>query len=152
MRWSRRVIGIGNEYRSDDGVGLVVARELRARNLEQAQIMECSGDAAVLLEAWEGADMVILIDAIVSGAQPGKIHCFDLAMQMMPMDVAFWSTHGPGLSEAIGLARALGQLPPRVVVYGIEGKNFKAGVGLAPEMRCAVREVVEQVERRLKHM
>jgi len=43
------------------------------------------------------------------------------------------------------LARALGRLPPRLIVYGVEGKAFEAGVGLSPEVKAAVQEVAERV-------
>ena len=56
-----------------------------------------------------------------------------------------FSTHAFGLAEAVELARALGRLPPRLIVYGIEGKSFEAGVGLSPEVGAAVQEVVERV-------
>src|SRR5713226_4196460 len=123
------VIGIGNEYRSDDGVGLVVARELRAKNLPDMLIIECNGDGAALIEAWEAASTVILIDAASSGAKPGTIYRFDASAQSIPIGFSFLSTHAFGVAEAIGLAQALQQLPPCLIVYAVEGKNFSAGIG-----------------------
>ncbi len=139
------LIGIGNEYRSDDGVGLVVAWEIRAKNLQDMLIIESSGDGAALIEAWEAASTVILIDAASSGAKPGTIYCFDASTQSIPMDFSFHSTHAFGVAEAIGLARTLQQLPPSLIVYAIEGKNFSAGIGLSPEVAEAAQKVVEQV-------
>ncbi len=136
------VIGIGNEYRSDDGVGLAVARELRAKNLPDMLIIESSGDGAALIEAWEAASAVILIDAASSGAKPGTIYRFDAPL---PMGFSFHSTHTFGAAEAIGLAGALEQLPPCLIVYAIEGENFSAGASLSPQVAEAVQKVVEQV-------
>jgi len=53
------------------------------------------------------------------------------------------------VAEAIELARALGQLPPKLVVYGIEGKDFSAGVGLSPEVEGRIAELTERVLREL---
>ena len=139
------VIGIGNEYRGDDGVGLVVARELRAKNLPDMLIIESSGDGAALMEAWKAAQSVILIDAAASGRAPGTIHHFDALIQSMPTGFSFHSTHAFGVAEAIGLAQALQQLPPRLIVYAIEGKHFTAGVGLSPKVAKAVQKVIEQI-------
>ena len=139
------VIGVGNEYRSDDGVGLVVARELRAKNLPDMLIIESNGDGAALMEAWKAAQAVIVIDAAVSGRAPGTIHRFDAVTQPMPTGFSFHSTHAFGVAEAIGLAQALQQLPPRLIVYAIEGKNFAAGVGLSPKVAKAVQKVIEQI-------
>ncbi len=139
------VIGIGNEYRSDDGVGLVVARELRAKNLPGVLVTESSGDGVALMEVWEAASAVILIDAVSSGTASGTIYRFDAPTQPLPMGVSFHSTHAFGVAEAIGLAGALQQLPPCLIMYAVEGESFSAGVGLSPEVAEAAQRVVEQV-------
>jgi hydrogenase maturation protease len=144
------VIGIGNEYRGDDGAGLVAARELRARNLAETLIVECSGDGAVLMEVWEAASRVILVDTASSGAVPGTIYRFDALAQPLPADLSFQSTHAFGVAEAIGLARVLQRLPPRLIVYAIEGENFTAGANLSPQVAKAVRKVVERVTREVQ--
>jgi len=139
------VIGIGNEYRGDDGVGLAVARELRVKNPPDMLIIESSGDGAALMEAWKGAQSVIVIDAASSGGAPGTIHRFDALAQSIPTGFSFHSTHAFGVAEAIGLAQVLQQLPPRLLVYAIEGENFSAGVGLSPEVAKAVQKVIAQI-------
>ena len=139
------VIGIGNEYRGDDGVGLAVARELRVKNPPDMLIIESSGDGAALMEAWKGAQSVIVIDAASSGGAPGTIHRFDALAQSIPTGFSFHSTHAFGVAEAIGLAQVLQQLPPRLLVYAIEGENFSAGVGLSPRVAKAVQKVIAQI-------
>ncbi len=146
------VIGIGNEYRSDDGVGLVVVRELRAKNLPGVLVTESSGDGAALMEALEAASAVIFIDAASSGAAPGTIYRFDTPAQPLPMGVSFHSTHAFGVAEAIGLAGALGQLPPCLIMYAVEGRSFSAGVGLSPEVAEAAQRVVEQVMHEVRRL
>ncbi len=139
------IIGIGSSYRSDDGVGLIVARKLRQRVGNSAEVIEQSGDAALLMEAWQGAGSVIVIDAIRSGARPGKIHRLEVHEQQLPKTLFHSSTHALGLVEAIELARVLGELPPQLVVYGIEGENFSAGTNLSPFVEISVQNVVDQI-------
>ena len=139
------IIGIGNEYRGDDGVGLVVARELKAKKLPHILVTECSGDGAELMEMWKSAATVILVDAVSSGAKPGTIYRLDALIQPFPAYFPFPSTHAFGVAEALGLARAIDQLPLSLVIYAIEGKNFAAGSCLSLEVEKAVREVVERV-------
>ena len=139
------IIGLGNEYRRDDAVGLVVARRLREAAPESVRVLEESGEGAALIESWQGADAVILIDAVHSGAKPGTIHRFDAHAQPIAKKFFRFSTHAFGLAEAVELARALGRLPPRLIVYGVEGKSFEAGVGLSPEVEEAAQEVTERV-------
>src|ERR1043166_9195305 len=114
------VIGIGNAYRNDDGVGLVVARELRSRLKDTARVIEESGEGASLMEVWRGADNVILADAVSSGASPGTIHRLDAGRERIPTSFFHYSTHAFSIAEAVELARALGRLPARTIIYGIE--------------------------------
>ena len=141
------VIGIGNEYRGDDGAGLAVVRALQARPLENVRLMESDGDCSVLFEAWKDARKVILIDAVVSGASAGCISRFDIRTESIPANYALASTHAFGLAETLALARVLGQLPASFIVYGIEGKNFTSGESLSPSVRKAIGAVVQKVIR-----
>src|SRR5512142_1763686 len=124
------VVGMGNEFRSDDAVGLVVARRISARRLPEVVVLEESGEGVALMERWKGARQAILVDAVSSGAKPGTIHRFDAHLRSIPAKFFHSSTHSFGLAEAVELARALGELPPRLVVYGIEASRFTAGVAL----------------------
>jgi len=141
------IIGIGNEYRRDDAAGLIAARQLNKMRLTGVNIIEASGDGPALMESWKEAQAAILIDAVQSGAEPGTIHCLDLDGITVPASFFRYSTHAFGVAEAIDLARALHRLPPRVILHGIEGKNFDAGIGLSPEVETAVATVVEEIRR-----
>jgi hydrogenase maturation protease len=125
------VIGVGNEYRSDDAVGLVVARRLRQLSLENVTVIEESGEGTDLMESWKGAHMVIIVDAASSGAKPGTIHRIDARAQRIPTGLLRYSTHAFGVGEAVELARAMNRLPPHMVVYGIEGERFDEGTVLS---------------------
>jgi hydrogenase maturation protease len=141
------VIGVGNTYRGDDGAGPAVIAMLRSEELPGVRLLECDGDCSALLDAWQGADVVVLIDAVSSGAQPGTIYRFDALAQPLPRQVSFQSTHAFGVAEALALGRTLGQLPASLILYAIEGKNFANGTGLSPEVEPAVQEVAQQLKR-----
>ncbi len=141
------IIGIGNEYRSDDAAGLLVVRLLHETALPQARVIEHGGEGAALLEEWTGADALIMVDAVASGAAPGTIHRFDARTHPLPACLRSHSTHAFSVAEAVELARSLGRLPARVIVYGIEGHDFAAGVGLSPEVEAAVPLAAAQIER-----
>ena len=144
------VIGIGNEYRSDDGVGIEIARRLRAQLPSEIKIVEASGEGVSLMDAWQGADSVVLLDAVQSGASPGTIHHFDAGTEPIPTAFFNYSTHAFSVAEAVELSRVLHQLPPHLTVYGIEGSNFEAGAGLSPAVEGAMAEVVGLVVRELQ--
>jgi hydrogenase maturation protease len=141
------VIGVGNVYRRDDGVGPAVAKRLRERRDEVAV---CEQEPSRLLDAWAGAELALVVDAVASGAEPGTVHRFDASERAVPAGVFRGSTHALGVGEAIELARALGRLPGRVLVYGVEGEEFAAGDGLSPAVAAAVEplvaELIEEVD------
>jgi len=144
------VLGVGNEYRGDDGAGIAVARRLRERFLAKVTVLEESGEGAALMDSWRGADWVMLVDAVRSGARPGTIHRLDACAAPVPMGFFHYSTHAFSVAEAIELARSLGQLPPCLIVYGIEGENFTGGDGLSPAVEKAVETVVERAAKELR--
>ena len=144
------VIGIGNEYRGDDGVGRVLARRLVSAELPNVEIVESSGESLSLMELWSDASRVILIDAIQSGSTPGTIQRFDAGAKPLPTEfVQQCSTHALSLAEAVELARSLGQLPPEVVIYGIEGLSFKHGNNLTPTVADAAEAAFELIQKEL---
>ena len=131
------VIGVGNDARRDDGVGLAVARAVRPRLLGRARIEECPNDATALLSLWEGAGVVLVADAVRSGSPPGSLRRIDVDASPLPVAGAT-STHGLSLSEAVGLGRTLGRRPERLVVYGIEAGDLGPGAGLSAPVAGAV--------------
>ena len=139
------VIGIGNAYRGDDAAGLRVAALLRERAGRWLKVFERSGDGAALMEAWQGAGVVILVDAAQSNAPAGTIHCLNANAGRLPRQLLNTSTHAFGVVEAIELARALNQLPPRMTVYAIEGRRFDMGAALSPEVERAAHEVAARI-------
>lgn len=139
------IIGVGNDYRKDDAAGLIVARKLRPLVSESSTVIEHSGEGVGLLEILRQAERVFIIDAVRSDAAPGSIFRFAAHEQPLPTKFFNYSTHAFSLAEAIAMAHALRQLPSRLLVYGIEGENFSAGLGLSPQVEQAVAEVVERI-------
>jgi hydrogenase maturation protease len=140
------IIGLGNDYRRDDGVGLYVARKLRQMNLPRTTVLEVGDGPGALLELWENQTPAILVDAVLSWSKPGTVFRFEAHLEPLPQKfISPSSSHGWGLAEAIEMARALNQLPPRLIVYGIEGKSFEVGLGLSRVVKKAAAEVVDRV-------
>ena len=142
---SALLIGVSNPFRGDDGVGSVIIRRLHGQNLAGFTIVEETGDGAELLEAWKGATSVILVDAVQSGVAPGTIHRLDASAEKLPKWFSHCSTHAFGVAEAIELARTMDELPPSLVVYGIEGLDFSAGTSLSPEVAASVPGAVSSI-------
>jgi hydrogenase maturation protease len=143
------IIGIGNVYCSDDGAGIATVRQLKDQLRPGVRVLEESGEGTRLLEAWKNASLVILIDAVHSGARAGTIRRLDARTEKIPAELFRCSSHAFSLAQAIELARVLNELPRDVIVYGIEGQNFEAGEGLSRSVEEAVGAVVSQVLRQV---
>jgi hydrogenase maturation protease len=139
------VIGIGNPDCGDDRAGLVVARKLKAQAIGHTSVIEKTGDCLSLLEIWKDAETVVLVDAARSGAEPGTLHRQEWDTLPPPVSLLHHSTHGFGVAEAVALAKSLNQLPQKMVIFGIEGKNFAAGAPLSPEVEAALDTVAERI-------
>jgi len=146
------VIGAGNPLRGDDAAGLLAARRLRGRWGDAVTIIESDGEGTALIDAWDGADAVIIIDAARSSAAPGAISRFDASAAPVPARSLHDSTHHVGVAEATELARALGRLPARVIVFGIEGVAFGAGEAMSAQVERALDDVVERVSAEIESL
>lgn len=140
------VIGTGNPLRRDDGAGPAVVERLQGARLPPAvELMQHNGDGLSLINTWQSYAYVILIDAACAGGNPGTIHRFEASAIELPRDLLCSSSHLFGPAEAIALARSLGRLPDKLLVYGIEGIDFAYGEGLSPEVAQAVGMVTERI-------
>lgn len=144
---SIRIIGLGNEFRGDDAVGLLAARRLQGLVSDRAEVVEAEMAGVDLLELMKGAGAVLLIDAVCSGQAPGTIHRLDASAGPITPGLFPRSTHAVGVAEALELARTLGVLPRQVIVYGIEAGDTEVGRPLSHPVNHALNEVIELVRR-----
>ncbi len=131
------VIGVGNEFRRDDGIGPAVVVRLRGRVPAAVELLVSDGEPARLIEAWSGAVLAVVVDAVrAAPAVPGRLHrlVLDAASPAEPYPV---SSHGLGLGEAVGLAQALGRMPGRLIVHAVEAADLSTGTGLSAEVEAA---------------
>jgi hydrogenase maturation protease len=146
----RVVIGVGNVYRGDDGVGLSVASLVRGRVPADVAVLECEQEPTRLLDAWEGADVAVVVDACAAGGPPGSVHRFDVSSDPLPARGFRSSTHAVGVGDAVELSRALHRLPTHVVVYGVEGVAFDTGAPMSAPVQAAAEQVAAAIVRELE--
>lgn len=138
------IIGIGNDARGDDAVGLAVARAIREAGCG-AEVREHDGEVAGLMAILRETQTVVLIDAAVSGREPGELQVLDAVASPLPVSLFSTSTHALGLGQAIELARALYQLPRVCRIYAVEGACFDWGTEMTDPVMAAVPEIAARV-------
>jgi hydrogenase maturation protease len=113
------------------------------------RLVELDGEAARMMQAWEGSRVVWLLDAVRSGRAPGTFTEFDLT-RLTDLDDSgrrLAGSHLMGLGEAVALARALDRLPPELHVLGIEGECFEHGARLSEAVERGTDAAAEFVAR-----
>jgi hydrogenase maturation protease len=139
------VIGIGNEFRRDDGAGPAVVTSLRGRVPRAVDLVLTDGEPTRLIEAWTGAALAVVVDAVrVDPPRPGRVHRFVLDRPLAGT-TRTTSSHGFGLDDAVQLALALDRMPGQLVVHAIEAEDLSQGPGLTPLVAAAVGDVARAV-------
>jgi hydrogenase maturation protease len=92
----------------------------------------CEEEPTRLIDSFGGADIAFVVDAVSTTAPAGTVHRWDASEAPVPSRELRSSTHALGIGEALELARALGRLPSRTVVFGVEGTDFVAREGMTP--------------------
>jgi hydrogenase maturation protease len=144
------VVGVGSEFRRDDGAGPAVIARLRAlqpsdAGLSCVTLALSDGEPGRLIDLWEGRGLAVVIDAVRDATRPPGHICQLAAGALAGRADGAASSHGIGLGDTVELARALGRLPERLTVLAVVGRDFGFGAGLTAEVAAAVAELVEQV-------
>jgi hydrogenase maturation protease len=117
------VVGLGNPILTDDGVGIRVAEELERRlNPGEADVIGEGLAGIDLLERMAGYERVIIIDAIQTGGEPGRVSRLDIASIQSTRHAS--STHDINLATALELGKKLNMpLPKTIDIFTVEATD-----------------------------
>ena len=142
------VLGLGNRYLRDDGVGVAVAEELQRRGIGGGVLVRAHQNIDLwLLSEYSGASRLIIIDAARSGSAPGTVTEYEVAPGPGPLG-SFPGLHSLELQDLIDFANRTGLLSCPTTVIGVEPKDCSVGEGLSQEVGRAVPETVALVIRK----
>jgi hydrogenase maturation protease len=143
------VLGLGNAFRGDDGVGPAVVQELNRRVLSPGETDFLDGgtpglETALLLEGYGRA---IIVDAAELGRRPGEWSRLEFGGGAEPPGdlPGATSLHQAGLAEALILGSTLKILPERLTIYGVQPLECGWSPGLSDPVRAAVTEVCRAI-------
>jgi hydrogenase maturation protease len=144
------VLGIGNVLMCDDGVGVhaVEALERRFDLPDMVEIVDGGTTGMELLPALEGAENLIVIDAVRVGRPPASV--VRLADDAVP---AFFKTklspHQVGLSDVLAALRFEGRAPAKVVLIGVQPERIEMAMELSPAVAARLQDVVQLIAQEL---
>jgi hydrogenase maturation protease len=98
-----------------------------------------------LVEQFDTHDHVVIVDAIQPRGNPGRVHVQRVGRAPMRRDLAALGSHELGVPDAVELARALGRLPKRLTLVGVEARTFQQGAPLSPRVHDSLDEAVAAV-------
>ncbi len=144
-----RVLGIGSPF-GDDQLGWEVVKLLQQKASlrhyipHQLHLTCCDRPGMYLLELMRHAKTVFLIDAVITGATIGTLHCFknedikDLSSTL--------STHGLGIAEAMQMGAVLQELPKHITLYGAEIEGIQQPFSLSNPIKDAIESLAQRLE------
>lgn len=153
-----RICGVGSPF-GEDQIGwravefLEQSRVLQDLPAGMVKTCLCDGFGPRLLEILKGAELVIIIDAMISGAVPGTVQ--RVQQDSLEVLASPCSTHGFDLASTLALGGVLEQLPSQLFIYGIEievstASLYPPGSPLNPALAAAMPELIKEVETILK--
>lgn len=140
------VIGCGNLLRGDDAAGPVLVRRMGDRGLPEGVLCADGGTGGMdVAFQMRGVPKVILVDACMSGSEPGTL--FEVPgheVENLP-PLAGINLHAFRWDHAITFARWLlkDDYPADVTAYLIEGERFGVSEALSPKVDAAVDRLVD---------
>ena len=144
------IVGVGNPYMKDDGIGIYIARELRKKDLGndvvilERQILDIS-----LLLLSKETSRLIIVDAIKAKRSPGTVTSFTVTGNGTPgLEVPL--SHDMHLEDLIRLARKNKIRVCPTTVVGVEPADCSLGEGLTREVEKALPEAVEAIIEEMK--
>ncbi len=138
---------VGNPLRGDDGFGAAVAARMGALPRGVDLVETGIGGVALLQELMGGCDGLVLVDASDRGAAPGTVFVLEPQVDE-PVHVP--DVHLANPDRVLSLAKALGCLPPRLLLVGCQPGADALGMGLSPPVDRAVDVAVGEVRAALR--
>lgn len=149
-----KVIGFGNKFLSDDGIGPFVIEKLEKSELsknENIEIIDLGTSGTDLIFQIKECPRIIIIDALDAGQDAGKV------IRIKEKDIEHFcneglmslSLHDLNLADILKLARAM-KLKTDITIIGIKPLNIEFGEELSPEIQEKIPEIISLVDQILK--
>lgn len=148
------IVGCGNPNRSDDGVGVFVARELArfAASLtpaRQVRVFDAgTGGMEVMFRA-RGASALVVVDAVTSGSEPGAV--FEVPGEELAVSEPTPNLHAFRFDHALFVGKKIfgDAFPSDVRVFLVEAASTALGLELGAPVARAAAIVVERLQARI---
>jgi hydrogenase maturation protease len=141
------IAGIGNLLLQDDGLGPQAIARLQAEYEfgDPVELLDIGTPGLDFVDYLRGREVLVLIDALSGGGEPGEILTFDQVQLKEFLPNMRLSAHQPCLNETLHAAETAGIELKAVLLVGVVGHSFDVGTELGPYVSRAMPDVLELV-------
>lgn len=145
------IIGIGNIFKCDDGIGVKLVQELRGRKVSQdLKLIDASSSGLKVIHNLKNLDKVIIVDAVKFGGNPGDFIFFSPdEVNTLRKSV---SSHESGILEILKLSEKLDESPQEVIIMGIEPGDTSFNQELSPKLKENFSKLAEELCKKIKEL
>lgn len=145
------IIGLGNQLKGDDGIGILLVREIEKKELaSNIEVFDAGIRGLRLLHLLKDLEKALIVDAVRFGGEPGDSVFFS------PDEVEslneFQSTHDMDFLEVLELSKTLEEEPDGIVIMGVEPKDTSFGESISPELKHRLPQLVEDLSKKAVEM
>lgn len=146
------IAGVGNVLLQDDGFGpQTIARLQSEYELgPEVELLDLGTPGLDFVDYLVGRDVLIILDALSTGGEPGEILTFDRQQLQEYMPNMRLSAHQPCLQETLFTAETADVCPPEVLLVGVVGANFEVTTELSEVVEDAMPAALELVAELLR--
>ncbi|MDD4493547.1 MAG: hydrogenase maturation protease [Eubacteriales bacterium] len=143
-----KLVAVGNRFMKDDGIGIIVAEQLRDRltDLKLDIIIgetDCGGGFYLLNDN----DFVIILDAFYIGSEPGSVHMFSIHDVLLQPSGSVMQ-HDMSMIELMKLYNCKW----RGYIIGIEAADIGFGDELSPILKEKFPQICWEIESTIKNI
>lgn len=149
------VIGIGNPFRHDDAIGIILLdflREHKQEFLSGISLIDCGTGGMNVLHLMSDFDTVLIIDAVKLGKPSGSWSFFSYNDVRTRKHQEPLSTHVSDIFQVIQLSKKIHKKPETIFFFGIEPADLSIGQGLSESVKNNLFIFQEKVKEKLHWM
>lgn len=144
-----KIVGFGNKFRSDDGIGIRIIKELEKLDFFKDIEVIDGGTSGTDLIFWiKNCGKIIIIDAIDTGGKIGDVANIkvDDIEEFVKKDYRSLSLHDLNLADILKLIKAMGTKTD-ITIIGVKPKSIEFGDSLSPEIERKISEIISEIKK-----
>jgi len=144
-----KIIGFGNKYRSDDGIGIRIVEELEKLDFfKDIEIIDGGTSGADLIFLIKDCRKIIIIDAVDAGQNAGDVVNIQIndVEEFIKRDYKSLSLHDLNLADILKLIKAL-KINADISIIGVKPKKMDFGDRLSPEIEGKIPEIISLLKK-----